>query len=108
MVPLSTTVTFELATDWPISPVNAEVFLRLKSASSPWPTASCSRIPGQPGPSTTCISPAGAGTAPSCRIAPRAASCARCSGLFDPSELLQSRAAAAAAEPLVVTAPLWR
>ena len=36
--------------------------LRLKSPSSPWPIASCSRTPGQPGPSTTCISPAGAAT----------------------------------------------
>ena len=39
----------------------AMVFLRLKSPSSPWPMASCSRMPGQPGPSTTVISPAGAG-----------------------------------------------
>ena len=45
----------------PIRPANAEVFLRLKSPSSPWPIASCSRMPGQPGPSTTAISPAGAG-----------------------------------------------
>ena len=34
-------------------PEKAEVCLRLKSPSSPWPTASCSRMPGQPGPSTT-------------------------------------------------------
>ena len=40
----------------------AEVFLRLKSASRPWPIASCSSTPGQPGPSTTSISPAGAVT----------------------------------------------
>ncbi len=53
--------TFEAATCWPISPAKAEVFLRLKSASRPWPTASCSRTPGQPGPRTTSISPAGAG-----------------------------------------------
>src|ERR1035438_3241212 len=84
MVPLSTTVTFGPATCWPMSPVNAEVFLRLKSASRPWPTASWRRIPGQPGPRTTCISPAGAGTAPSWRMAPRAASLARLSGLLEP------------------------
>ena len=35
---------FSLATFCPISPANAEVFLRLKSASSPWPTASCSSL----------------------------------------------------------------
>src|SRR6516162_9234071 len=63
MVPSSTTVTPLAATRWPISPANAEVFLRLKSPSRPWPTASCSITPGQPGPSTTSISPAGAGTA---------------------------------------------
>ena len=43
-------------------PEKAEVPLRLKSPSSPWPTASCSSTPGQPGPSTTGISPAGAAT----------------------------------------------
>ena len=31
-------------------PANAEVPLRLKSPSRPWPMASCSRMPGQPGP----------------------------------------------------------
>ena len=36
--------------------------LRLKSPSRPWPTASWSNTPGQPGPSTTVISPAGAAT----------------------------------------------
>ena len=96
MVPLSTTVTLELATDWPMRPVKAEVFLRLKSASRPWPTASWSRIPGQPGPRTTSISPAGAGTAPSCRIAPRAASRARCLRAFGADELVESGAPAAA------------
>ena len=45
----------------PIRPVNTEVFLRWKSPSSPWPTASCHSTPDQPGPSTTGISPAGAG-----------------------------------------------
>ena len=63
MVPSSTTVTPFDATRWPIRPAKADVFLRLKSPSSPWPTASCSITPGQPGPSTTSISPAGAGTA---------------------------------------------
>ena len=62
IVPSSTTVTPGEATRWPMSPAKAEVFLRLKSPSSPWPTASCSITPGQPGPSTTVISPAGAGT----------------------------------------------
>ena len=41
-------------------PANALVFLRLKSPSRPWPIASCSKMPGQPEPSTTSISPAGA------------------------------------------------
>src|SRR5882724_11219505 len=61
-VPSSTTVTPGEAMRWPTRPENAEVFLRLKSPSSPWPIASCSMTPGQPGPSTTLISPAGAGT----------------------------------------------
>ena len=78
MVPSSTTVTPLAATCWPIRPANAEVFLRLKSPSSPWPTASCSITPGQPEPSTTSISPAGAGTDSrlimASRIAPSAAS----------------------------------
>ncbi len=55
IVPSSTTVTSSEATDWPSRPENAEVFLRLKSPSRPWPTASWSRMPGQPGPSTTVI-----------------------------------------------------
>ena len=96
IVPLSTTVTLELATGRPISPLNAEVPLRLKSASSPWPTASCSSTPGHPGPSTTSISPAGAATAPSCRIAPRAASCARLLRALGSGELPQPRASARA------------
>ena len=82
MVPSSITVHSGLATCWPMRPLNAETPLRLKSASRPWPTASCSRIPGQPGPSTTVISPAGASTASSCTIACRAASRAKCSGVF--------------------------
>ena len=105
IVPLSTTVTFGLATGWPINPVKAEVFLRLKSASSPWPTASCSRTPGHPGPSTTCISPAGAGTAPNCRIAPRAASCARLSGLLECVNCSRPARPPPPAEPFVLTAP---
>src|SRR5579875_3462379 len=60
-VPSSTTVTPGAATRCPIRPEKAEVFLRLKSPSRPCPTASCSITPGQPGPSTTRISPAGAG-----------------------------------------------
>ena len=40
-------------------PVKAELPLRLKSPSSPWPTASWRRIPGQPGARTTGIGPAG-------------------------------------------------
>ncbi len=104
IVPLSTTVTLELATCWPISPAKAEVFLRLKSASRPWPTASCSRIPGQPGPSTTSISPAGAATAPSCRIAPRAASRARVSGLLEPINCSTPARPPPPAVPLVVIA----
>src|SRR3979411_2254629 len=78
MVPSSTTVTPLAATCWPIRPANAEVCLRLKSPSRPWPTASCSMTPGQPAPSTTSISPAGAGTdsrlTSASRIAPSAAS----------------------------------
>src|SRR6266567_2734320 len=72
MVPLSTTVHFSLATRLPIKPAKADVFLRLKSASSPCPTASCSSTPGHPGPRTTSISPAGASRASSCKIACRA------------------------------------
>ena len=74
IVPSSTTVTSSEATDWPSRPENAEVFLRLKSPSRPWPTASWSRMPGQPGPSTTVISPAGASTASSFMRAWRTAS----------------------------------
>ena len=60
MVPSSKgTVTPLAATRWPMRPLNALEPLRLKSPSSPWPTASCSRMPGQPAPSTTVISPPG-------------------------------------------------
>ena len=48
--------------------------MRLKSPSSPWPIASCSRMPGQPGPSTTSITPAGAGSAARLTAAMRSAS----------------------------------
>src|SRR5213596_1547331 len=41
-VPSSITVTPRAATRWPSRPANAELPLRLKSPSSPWPTASCS------------------------------------------------------------------
>src|SRR3982074_1592237 len=73
-VPSSTTVTPWATACRPICPAKAEVFLRLKSPSSPWPTASCSITPGQPAPSTTSISPAGAGTASRLTIAWRTAS----------------------------------
>src|SRR5881397_1806193 len=59
MVPSSSTVTPLAATRWPTRPENALDPLRLKSPSRPWPIASCSRMPGQPAPSTTFISPAG-------------------------------------------------
>ena len=85
------------ATCWPMRPAKAEVFLRLKSASRPWPTASWSRTPGQPGPRTTSISPAGAAMAPSWRMAVRAASRAKCSGDFVAFEEVHGDAAAAAA-----------
>jgi len=57
-VPSSTMVHNSDATDFPIKSLKAEVLRRLKSASSPWPMASWSRIPGHPGPRTTAISPA--------------------------------------------------
>src|SRR5881394_2919302 len=78
MVPSSTTVTPLAATCWPIRPAKADVCLRFKSPSSPWPTASCSITPGQPGPSTTSISPAGAGTASRLTSAWRTASLTAC------------------------------
>ena len=62
-VPSSTTVHSSLATFSPMRPENAELPLRLKSPSSPWPMASCSSTPGQPDPSTTVMVPAGAATA---------------------------------------------
>ena len=65
IVPSSITVTSAEATCCPSRPLNADTPFRLKSPSSPWPTASCRRIPGQPGPRTTVIGPAGALIAPS-------------------------------------------
>ena len=59
MVPSSTTVQSSDATRLPMRSENADVPLRLKSPSRPWPIASCSRMPGQPGPSTTVIVPGG-------------------------------------------------
>ena len=58
-VPSSTMVTPGAATRWPMRPEYTEVPLRLKSPSRPWPTASCSSTPGQPGPSTTGIDAGG-------------------------------------------------
>ena len=74
IVPSSTTVTPGDATRMPILPVKAEVLFLMKSPSSPWPTASWSRMPGQPGPSTTGMMPAGAGAAPRLWIASETAS----------------------------------
>ena len=51
------------ATRLPIKFEKAEVFLRLKSASSPWPIASCNKMPGQPPARTMGITPAGASMA---------------------------------------------
>ena len=51
--------------------------MRLKSPSSPWPTASCSMTPGQPLDSTMSNVPAGAGTASRLTSAWRSASSAR-------------------------------
>ena len=62
-----------------IRPENAEVPLRLKSPSSPCPTASCSSTPGHPGPSTTVMLPAGASVASRLTSAWRTASSAYCS-----------------------------
>ena len=58
-------------------PANAELPLRLKSPSRPWPMASCSRMPGQPDPSTTVMLPAGASTASRFTNAWRTASAAK-------------------------------
>ena len=79
-VPSSTTVHSAAATRSPMRLANAEVPLRLKSPSRPWPMASCSRMPGQPGPSTTVMVPAGAGCASRLTSACRTASRANASG----------------------------
>src|SRR3546814_15329105 len=51
-LPSSITVTPGAATRCPMRPEKALVPLRLKSPSSPWPTASWSSTPGHPGPSS--------------------------------------------------------
>src|SRR5918997_140590 len=58
IAPSSTTVTPGAATRSPMRPEKAELPLRLKSPSKPWPIASWRRTPGQPGPQTTIIAPA--------------------------------------------------
>ena len=70
-VPSSTIVQTSDATRFPIKFEKADVFFRLKSASSPWPIASCNRIPGHPPAKTTGMTPAGASTADKFRIASR-------------------------------------
>ncbi len=77
MVPSSTTVQRGDATCSPTRFENAELPLRLKSPSRPCPTASWSKTPGQPGPRTTGIGPAGASTASKFTSAMRTASLAR-------------------------------
>ncbi len=62
-VPSSTMLTNLFATGLPIRSEKMEIPLRLKSASMPWPIASCRRIPDAPAPRTTGISPAGGVTA---------------------------------------------
>ena len=88
-------------------PANSDVLLRMKSASSPWPTASCSRMPLQPGASTTVCGPACASTAPSVAIACRAASLRH--GLRGEGvEVVEGHPAAAAVEagaPLACSSP---
>ena len=73
-VPSSKTVTPGAAIRCPISPAKALLPLRLKSPSSPCPMASCSKIPGHPGPNTTSIIPAGAAIASRLTAAIRKAS----------------------------------
>ena len=86
IVPSSRTVTPGDATLSPSNPANAEVSLRLKSPSRPWPTASCSRIPGHPGPRATSITPAGAFSASRLTSAIRSAS--RAAAFHSPSEMI--------------------
>jgi hypothetical protein len=77
--------------------------LRLKSASSPCPTASWSKMPLSPGASTTSIWPAGASSASSMRRACRAASSACHSGDLL-VEVAECRAPAAAGGALLTLA----
>src|SRR5689334_15744020 len=93
-VPSSTTVTPGAATFSPSMPANADVPLRLKSPSKPWPIASCSSTPGQPGPSTTVMLPAGASTDSRLTSATRTAS--RAAGVDELAEAEASAAAGAA------------
>ena len=79
-VPSSTTVHKGEATFSPTRPEKVELPFRLKSPSRPCPTASCKRTPGHPGPSTTCILPAGAGFALKFTPAIRTASLAKRDG----------------------------
>src|SRR6266853_1580401 len=88
MVPSSTTVTPRAATFFPIFPAKAEEPLRLKSPSRPWPIASCRRMPGQPGPSTTVMVPAGAGRDSRLTSAWSTARVARAAELFQALEQL--------------------
>ena len=62
-VPSSKTVTPFAAICLFIRLEKADVPFLLKSPSKPCPIASCSKMPGQPGPKTISITPAGAGTA---------------------------------------------
>src|SRR4030065_180285 len=57
IVPSSITVTPGAATRSPMRPENAELPLRLKSPSRPWPIASCSRLPGPPAPTPPRLAP---------------------------------------------------
>ena len=55
-------MTFGAATISPCLPANTEADFSIKSASSPCPQASWKSTPPPPGPTTTGISPLGAGT----------------------------------------------
>ena len=99
MVPSSITVHNSLATFCPIRPLKAETPFRLKSASSPCPTASrVQRFPASPAPAPAVVSPAGASAASSIAMASRsAASSARNARAASRSgKKLQLHAAAAA------------
>ena len=87
-------------------PLKADVPLRLKSPSSPWPTASCSSTPGQPAPSTTVMVPAGAGTASRLTCAVRTASFTSCAPALGRQELGVGEATAAAGVALLAAAVL--